>query len=277
MRGERPSAPMPRTLTIAGSDSGGGAGIQADIKTFTAFGTFAMTAVTAVTAQNTLGVVRARALPSTMVSAQIAAVRDDLGVDATKIGMLATPAIVRAVTRAVRAGGLGPVVLDPVLASTSGQALLDPTGVAALGDLLPLVDVCTPNVPEAAVLLGCAEGELAAPEARRQACAALRRLGPAHVVLKGGHVRQAEEAVDIWYDGDGWRELRAPWVRTRHTHGTGCSFSAAVTAGLALGRALDDALTDAKAFVAWGIAHAPGLGAGAGPIQHIGWPGRSGA
>ncbi len=274
MGGEGPRAAMPRALTIAGSDSGGGAGIQADIKTFTTFGAFAMTAVTAVTAQNTLGVLRARAMPPTMVSAQISAVRDDLGVDATKIGMLATGAIVRVVTRALRAGGLGPVVLDPVLASTSGAALLDPGAIAALRELLTLVDVCTPNVPEAAVLLGCAEAELQEPEARRHACAALRQLGPAHVVLKGGHVRHAQEAVDIWYDGEGWRELRAPWVCTRHTHGTGCSFSAAVAAGLAQGRALGEALADAKAFVAWGIAHAPGLGRGTGPIQHLGYPGR---
>jgi hydroxymethylpyrimidine/phosphomethylpyrimidine kinase len=268
---------MPRTLTIAGSDSGGGAGIQADIKTFTAFGTFGMSAVTAITAQNTLGVVRTRPVAGSLVLAQIAAVRVDIGVDATKIGMLGSGAVVRAVTRAVRTGRLGPVVLDPVLASTTGQVLLDPAGLAALADLLPWVDILTPNLPEAARLLRCAECDLRTLQARRQACVDLRRMGPRHVVLKGGHVEGADAAVDIWYDGESWSEMRAPWVSSSQTHGTGCTFSAAVAAGLAQGRPLGEALLGAKAFVSWAIAHAPGLGHGTGPVQHVGWPGWGGA
>lgn len=265
---------MPRALSIAGSDSSGGAGIQADLKTFTAFGAYGMTVVTAVTAQNTLGVLRAQVLAAGLVSAQIAAVRDDVGVDATKVGMLGTAPVVRAVARALRTGGLGPVVLDPVLASSGGAPLLDAAGVAALRDLLPLVDIVTPNLPEAASLLGCGARDLATPAARRQACQALARLGPRNVVLKGGHAR-AEEALDIWYDGRTWVDLKAPWVHTPHTHGTGCTFSAALAAGLAHGRPLAEALVDAKRFVSWALAHGPGLGRGNGPVQHLGWPGQA--
>ena len=266
----------PRALTVAGSDSGGGAGIQADLKTFTCFGVYGMTAITAVTAQNTLGVVRSVPLDPEMVLAQIEAVRSDIGVDATKIGMLATAAIVRAVAQALRAGGLGPVVVDPVLESTGGQPLLDPEGRALLrAEILPLADVLTPNVPEAATLLGCAVGELDGMAARRDAARALQGLGPRHVVLKGGHARTPHgQAVDTWFDGATWHDLAAPRSSSRHTHGTGCTFSAAIAAGLAAGRDLDTALSAAKAYVSWGIAHAPGLGAGAGPLQHSGWPGR---
>lgn len=259
----------PRALTIAGSDSGGGAGVQADLKTFTAFRVFGMSALTAVTAQNTLGVRSWEAVPATLVRAQIEAVREDLGVDATKVGMLGAADAVRAVADALRGGGLGPVVLDPVMVSKGGDVLLRPDAVRALREeLLPLADVLTPNLSEAAALLGCDARELSDPPARRQAARALAALGPRCVVVKGGHAAGGE-ALDVWWGPEGSGELSGPRYETRHTHGTGCTFSAAVAAGLAHGWPLSRALRVAKAFVAWAIAHAPGLGRGHGPLQHL--------
>jgi hydroxymethylpyrimidine/phosphomethylpyrimidine kinase len=264
-----------RALTIAGSDSGGGAGIQADLKTFAAFGVFGMSAVTAVTAQNTMGVSGVAVLAPDLVAAQIDAVRQDIGVDAVKTGMLANAAIIATVAAAVRRGGLGPLVVDPVMLSKHGEQLLASEASAALRDeLLPLADVLTPNLPEAARLLGCAVSDLRGDSARRQAAESLRAMGPHHVVLKGGHASDADgdvpaESVDLWFDGAVHRELRARRVATVHTHGTGCTFSAAIAAGLARGLAVADALAAAKEFVTWAIAHAPGLGRGRGPLSHF--------
>lgn len=268
-------AGLPRALTIAGSDSGGGAGIQADIKTFSAFGVFAMSAITAVTAQNTLGVSAVTALDPALVRQQIEAVRADIGVDAVKTGMLANAAIVREVAATLRGGGCGPLVVDPVMVSKHGFPLLEADAREALrAELLPLATVVTPNLPEAAVLLGCELDQLRAAAARRQAAVALAALGPRHVVLKGGHSAETgaeadPDAVDLWYDGRGIVELRAARLETRHTHGTGCTFSAAIAAGLARGWAVERALREAKAFVSWAIAHAPELGAGSGPLNHL--------
>ena len=259
-----------RALTVAGSDSGGGAGIQADLKTFVAFGVHGMSAVTAVTAQNTEGVRAVAALAPELVVAQIEAVRDDIGVDAVKTGMLADAGIVRAVAACVRRGRLGPLVLDPVMRSKSGDPLLQPDATAALRqELVPLATVLTPNLPEAAALLGCDVRELAGAKARRQAAAALHRMGPRHVLLKGGHAPEDGAAVDLWYDGRACRELSAPRLRTRHTHGTGCTLSAALCACLARGLPLEDGMAAAKDFVTWAIAHAPGLGRGSGPLDHL--------
>lgn len=276
---------MACALTIAGSDSGGGAGIQADVKTFCAFGVFATTAVTAVTAQNSVGVAAMLALPPDLVRAQIDAVREDLPVAACKTGMLADAAVVRAVAGALRAGGLGPVVVDPVMRSKQGVPLLLPEARDVLrAEVLPLAEVLTPNLPEAAALLGCDARELGPWLARRDAALALLALGPRHVVLKGGHAldlggavddRERDEAVDLWCDGSGVVELRSVRTATRHTHGTGCTFSAAIAAGLALGRPVAVALSEAKAFVSWAIAHAPGLGRGQGPLNHLRTWGRS--
>ncbi len=263
-----------RALTIAGSDSGGGAGIQADLKTFTAYCVYGMSAVTAITAQNTLGVRTVTPVPPDVVAAQIAAVAEDIGVDASKTGMLGSAATVARVAKAVRCGGLGRLVVDPVMMSKDHHHLLDPDAVTALRcDLVPLATVLTPNLPEAATLLGCALEELADAAARRDAAVALHALGPRHVVLKGGHVPEAGgppgECTDIWYDGQRSVELRAPRVDTRHTHGTGCTFSAAITACLARGLDIEAALESAKSFITWAIAHAPGLGAGSGPVNHL--------
>ncbi len=261
-----------RALTIAGSDSGGGAGIAADLKTFAAFGVYGMAAVTAVTAQDTLAVHAVCLVDPDLVARQITAVRDDLGVDACKIGMLGSAPIARAVAEVLRQGRLGPVVLDPVLAGKHGQDLLSADGLDVLRrDLLPLATVLTPNLPEAAALLGCELGPLEGEDARREAAAALRRMGPEHVVLKGGHLPDTGAhagaiVTDLWYDGREYRELSARRCRTRHTHGTGCTFAAALAAGLARGEGVGPSLVEAKRYVSWAIAHAPGFGRGAGPL-----------
>ena len=274
--GERAeSGRVARALTIAGSDSGGGAGAQADLKTFAAFRVYGASALTAVTAQDTLSVRALVALPPDLVAAQIAAVRDDIGVDAAKIGMLGSAGVVRAVAAAVRAGGLGPVVLDPVLRASRGGTLLEPGALAVLrADLLPLVDVVTPNLPETAALLGCDVRALDAPMARRDAARALTALGPRCAVIKGGHLPEVvpgatDAAVDVWWCAGAFGELTGPRIATRHTHGTGCTFSAALAAGLARGWDPAAALAAAKAFVGWALAHAPGLGHGQGPLQHL--------
>jgi hydroxymethylpyrimidine/phosphomethylpyrimidine kinase len=258
----------PVALTIAGSDSGGGAGIQADLKTFEAFRVFGASALTAVTAQDTRGVHAVAVLDPDLVAAQVRAVRDDLGVQATKVGMLGDEPVVRRVASLLAEGRLGPVVLDPVMRSKHGDPLLAPGAEAALREaLLPLVDVLTPNLPEAAALLGCRTEELVPLAARREAARALRHLGPRTVVVKGGHGEE-EEAVDVWSGRDGEGTLRAPRWTTPHTHGTGCTFSAAIAAGLAHGWPLGEALQRAKAYVTWAIRHAPGLGHGHGPLGH---------
>jgi hydroxymethylpyrimidine/phosphomethylpyrimidine kinase len=265
-------AGTPRLLTVAGSDSGGGAGIQADLKTFAAFRTFGMSAVTAVTAQNTRGVLAWQAVPAELVGAQIDAVVGDIGVDATKVGMLGTAAAVHALGVAARRGGLGPLVVDPVMVSKSGHRLLDDEAREALAaELLPLADVLTPNLQEAAELLRCDPRDLRPLPARRDAARALLGLGPRAVVLKGGHAagQDGERVVDVWCAAQGGGELAGPRVATRHTHGTGCTFSAALAAGLAWGWGLAAALHAAKRFVGWAIARAPGLGGGAGPLQHL--------
>lgn len=273
-RAESPARPA-RALTIAGSDSGGGAGIQADLKTFCAFGVYGMSALTAITAQNTLGVAAAAPLSPELVRAQIDAVVTDIGVDACKTGMLANRAIVLEVAAALARGGLGPVVVDPVLVSKHGDPLLETLARDTLrAELLPLAMILTPNLPEAAVLLGCDPRELGSLTARRQAAAALCALGPRHVVLKGGHAAagapgEGDQAVDVWCDGQSTTDLAAPRIQTRHTHGTGCTFSAAITAGLALGRPIAGAIAAAKEFITWAIAHAPGLGGGSGPVNHL--------
>jgi hydroxymethylpyrimidine/phosphomethylpyrimidine kinase len=197
-------------------------------------------------------------------------------VDATKTGMLGTAAVVRAVVGILARGGLGPVVVDPVMLSKHGAPLLEVEARDILRhELLPLATVLTPNLPEAAALLRCDLRDLSDAGARRQAAASLAALGPRHVVLKGGHVGDlgAEdapgEAVDVWYDGLETVELRAMRVQTRHTHGTGCTFSAAITAGLAQGWDVGLAISEAKAFTLWAITHAPGLGHGSGPVNHL--------
>jgi hydroxymethylpyrimidine/phosphomethylpyrimidine kinase len=256
---------MKTALTIAGSDSGGGAGIQADLKTFAAHGVFGTSAITAVTAQNTLGVVCWQALPADLVTAQIEAVIGDIGADAVKIGMLATAAIVEAVAAAIRALDLPQVVVDPVMIAKGGDRLLDPDAVAALAELLPTAHVVTPNVPEAEVLAGISVRSV---EDMRHAGERILRLGPRVVLVKGGHL-EGPDSIDVVCTASGTFEIRRPRILTRHTHGTGCTLSSAIGANLALGLADREAIEAARDYLDGAIRHAPGLGSGHGPLNHF--------
>ena len=269
---------MRTALTIAGSDSSGGAGIQADLKTFAAFGLYGASAITAITVQSTKGVEAVAPLSADLVTAQIEAVAGDLALHATKIGMLATAAIVEAVAAAIEELELPLVVVDPVLVSTSGERLLDADGVQTLClELMPLARAITPNIPEAEALSGRRIGSaLQAREAARR----IHDMGAASVIITGGHASWEDEkdsgqVVDLLFDGEVFHEFRTARIETRHTHGTGCTFAAAVAAGLALGRELPDAVARAQQYVAGAIAHAPGIGHGRGPLDHF-WEHRSG-
>lgn len=253
---------MQTALTIAGSDSGGGAGIQADLRTFQAHGVFGTSAITAITAQNTMGVRAVETLPVAIITAQIDAVADDFAIAAVKIGMLATTDIIRAVAAALTRRGLSPVVLDPVMVAKGGDALLAPEAVAALRDeLLPLATIITPNIPEAEVLTG---RRISTVADMRDATGQLRARGARAVVIKGGHLEGA--AVDVFADEHGVEEFTAARIATPHTHGTGCTFASAVAARLALGDDLRTAVVGAKAYVLRAIERAPGLGHGHGPL-----------
>ncbi len=257
---------MHTALTIAGSDSGGGAGIQADLKTFAAHRVFGTCAITAVTAQNTLGVTMWRAVASDLVTAQIEAVAGDLGVDAVKVGMLANAAIVEAVAAAIAELDLPHVVVDPVMIAKGGDRLLEEEAVAAIrAELLPLAHVVTPNVPEAEVLSG---RTIRSVDDMRAAGERILGLGPRVVLVKGGHL-EGPESIDVVCTAHEVFELRGPRIDTRHTHGTGCTLSSAIAANLALG--LDDrsALSRARDYLDGAIRHAPGLGRGHGPLGHF--------
>ncbi len=263
-------------LSIAGSDSGGGAGLQADLRTLSALGLHAATAVTAVTAQNTTAVAGVVALEPSFVVAQIEAVLEDMTVAAVKTGMLASAATVEAVGRLAAAGRLPRLVVDPVLVSATGHALLDEGGVAAYRrHLLPHALVATPNLKEAAVLTGRPLSALREVDAMAKAAEDLRSLGVTTVVVKGGHL-EGDHSPDVLVGPEGTSVLRAARVATRNDHGTGCSLSAAVAARLALGDDVLDAVAAAKAFVRRGLLGAARwqLGAGRGPIDHLGWEDR---
>ena len=219
-------------LTIAGSDSGGGAGIQADLKTFAALGVYGTSAITAVTAQNTIGVTAAFPLPADLVTAQIEVVASDIAIHATKTGMLATAAIVEAVAAAIEELDLPLVVVDPVMLAKSGDRLLDEDGVMTLcAELLPRATVVTPNIPEAEALTG---RRIRSSDDAREAARRIHGMGPSAVIVKGGHAA-GEEIIDLLFDGERFAEFRAARVHTRSTHGTGCSFASAVAAYLARG------------------------------------------
>ena len=258
---------MQIALTIAGSDSGGGAGIQADLKTFQQFGVFGTSVVVAITAQNTRGVRAVEIVPEPMVAAQLIALAEDLPPAALKTGMLAEASLVRLVSRAIRENGWGPLVVDPVMVSTSGHRLLTTEAEDVIRDsLLPLAALVTPNLDEAAVLTGRVVHDVATME---RAGETLLRFGAAAALVKGGHLTDGDGAVtDVLVTPDGVRRLSHPRLATTSTHGTGCTLSAAVTAGLALGRPLATAVDDALDFVHRAIARAPGLGAGHGPLDH---------
>jgi hydroxymethylpyrimidine/phosphomethylpyrimidine kinase len=255
----------PVALTIAGSDSGGGAGIQADLKTFEAFGVFGTSAVTAVTVQNTVGVFGVHTIPPDVVTAQIQAVVSDLKPVACKSGMLADAPTIRAVAAALSEVRIERYVLDPVMVAASGDPLLDPDAVGSLrSDLLPLASLVTPNLDEAAIL---ADMQVLNESDMRRAAEHLVDSGCRAVLIKGGHL-DGPTVVDILFDGTGWREWRAKKLPVGNAHGTGCTLSAAVAAGLAQGRALEEAVDRALSYTRRAIATAPGLGAGSPPLNH---------
>ena len=256
---------VPKALTVAGSDSGGGAGIQADLKTFSAFQVFGMSVLTAVTAQNSVGVTGVHNLPPEFVVQQLDAVLDDFGADAVKIGMLSTAPIIRAVAGRLAARGPGRIVLDPVMVSKSGAPLLQPDARAALIEaVLPLAEVVTPNLHEAAVLADIPVGTQAEME---EAARRIHRQGPRHVLVKGGHLK--DSATDILYDGRGFTRFEAPRLDSHNTHGTGCTYSAAIAAGLAQGSPLASAIGRAKAYVTAAIRAGFAPGRGVGVLRHF--------
>jgi hydroxymethylpyrimidine/phosphomethylpyrimidine kinase len=260
---------MHTALTIAGSDSGGGAGIQADLKTFAAHGVYGMSAITAVTAQNTLGVVDWVALSADFVTAQIEAVAGDIPVAAVKTGMLANAAIVEAVAAAIKSLDLPQLVVDPVMVAKGGDRLLDVEAVQAIRtELLPLAHVVTPNVPEAEVLAGM---PIKSVEDMREAGKRIVALGPRVVLVKGGHL-SGPESVDVAVTSTRVMEFRGPRFATQHTHGTGCTLASAIAANLASGLGEMEAIAGAREYVEGAIRHAPGLGKGHGPLAHF-WRG----
>ncbi|KPK48291.1 MAG: phosphomethylpyrimidine kinase [Dehalococcoidia bacterium SM23_28_2] len=258
---------MKRTvLTIAGSDSSGGAGIQADLKTFAALGVYGTCAITAVTAQDSRGVQAIHELPPELVAAQIDAVVGDMGVDAVKTGMLANAGIVRVVAERMRRHDLPNLVIDPVLVAKSGDRLLREEAVDVLrGELLPLCTVVTPNIPEAEALVG---RRLETDADLQRAAQEIAALGARSVVITGGHA-SGPDAVDLLYDGKSIRRFSAPRLATRHGRGTGCTFASAITAWLAQGAAIDEAVARAKEYVTAALEHALALGKGPGPVHHF--------
>ena len=256
----------PVALTIAGSDSGGGAGVQADLKTFTAFGVYGASVLTALTAQNTVGVQAVHAVPLDFIARQIDSVCSDFPVAATKVGMLATAAVIETVAEKSTEHKLPHIVLDPVMVAKSGDRLLAPDARDALvKHLFPLSEIITPNVEEARELLG---GEkILNVEAMREATLKLHGLGARCVLLKGGHV--TEGAVDVLFDGKEITLFKGHRVDTPHTHGTGCTLSSAIASGLALGRSLKEAVAEAKKYIQGAIDNSLPLGKGRGPLNHM--------
>jgi len=256
---------IPRALTVAGSDSGGGAGIQADLKTFSAYRVFGMSVLTAITAQNSVGVQGVVTLPPAFVAVQLESVLSDFGADAAKCGMLATAGIVRAVAAKLKEHRVEKLVVDPLMIATSGDPLLQPDAREVLiGELLPLALVVTPNLHEAGAL---AEMAVSTREDMEEAARRIAKLGPRHVLVKGGHL--TGEAVDLLFNGREFTAFSAPRIDSANTHGTGCTFSAAIAAGLARGRPLPEAVRDAKAYVTRAIREGFAPGKGAGVLRHF--------
>jgi hydroxymethylpyrimidine/phosphomethylpyrimidine kinase len=265
------TAPRCRALTIAGSDPSGGAGIQADLKTFAALGVYGTSAVTALTVQNTLGVISIEPLVADLITAQIEAVAGDIDLQAAKTGMLATAAIVEAVAAAIDELELPNVIVDPVLVSTSGEPLLDEDGIEVMRtELFSRALAITPNLPEAELLSGY---KIASPADAQEAARRLHDLGPTAVIITGGHT-EGETVVDLLYDGDRFVELRTERVPNRDVHGTGCTFAAAVASFVALGSPLEQAAQQAQRYVAGAIRQAFTVGQGQQILNHF-WNART--
>jgi hydroxymethylpyrimidine/phosphomethylpyrimidine kinase len=256
---------IPKALTIAGSDSGGGAGIQADLKTFSAFRVFGMSVITAVTAQNSLGVQAVENLPPAFVAQQLRSVLEDFGADAAKCGMLSTAPIIEAVAAELERRRVEKLVVDPVMVAKSGDRLLQPDASVALADrILPLALVVTPNLPEAEALAGM---RVVDPEDMEEAARRIHGMGPRYVLVKGGHLKG--DATDLLWNGREFTRFTAPRIDSANTHGTGCTFSAAIAAGLARGQALGDAIRSAKAYVTRAIREGFAAGRGVGQLRHF--------
>lgn len=260
-----PAPVPPKVMTIAGSDSGGGAGIQADLKTFAALGVYGTSVITAITAQNTVAVTAVQAITTDVISAQIDAVMQDIGADAVKTGMLSSPEIVRAVSEGIKRNSIRNVVVDPVMIAKSGDRLLHEDAVAAVREyLLPLARIVTPNIPEAEVLAGMKiESEADMIEAAR----IIHNAGPEIVIVKGGHL--AESPIDIAWDGNAAAHFETERVNTTATHGTGCTFSAAIAAHLAQGYEVYDAIERSKQYLFGALMKAYRVGAGHSPVHHF--------
>lgn len=256
---------IPKALTIAGSDSGGGAGIQADLKTFSAFRVFGMSVITAVTAQNSLGVQGVENLPPAFVAQQLRSVVSDFGVDAAKCGMLSTAPIIEAIADTLVEHPIDKLVVDPVMVAKSGDALLRPDARQALIDrILPLSLVVTPNLPEAESLAGM---PVSSREDMEEAARRIHAMGARYVLVKGGHLKG--DALDLLWNGKAFTTFSAPRIDSGNTHGTGCTFSAAIAAGLARGQAIGDAIRDAKAYVTRAIREGFAAGRGVGQLRHF--------
>ena len=256
---------IPKALTVAGSDSGGGAGIQADLRTFAALGVYGMSAVTALTAQNTVAVRGIFEIPPEFVAAQIRAVMEDIGADAVKTGMLVGAPVISRVAREFHELGIEKLVVDPVMIAKSGDALLRREAVETLvRDLFPLATVVTPNLHEASALIG---REVEDVEGMREAARIIHGFGPRYVVVKGGHL--AGTPLDLLFDGERFIELADERYDTPHTHGTGCTFASAITAGLACGRTVTDAVRTAKQYISAAIREGLPIGHGHGPVHHM--------
>ena len=254
---------MKRVLTIAGSDSGGGAGIQADLKTITLLGGYGMTVITALTAQNTVGVQGIHEIPARFVEKQIDSVLSDIGADAIKTGMLVNREIIEAVSKKVKQYKVKKVVVDPVMVSKSGSSLLRKDAQDALvRKLIPLAWVITPNLAEASALAGFKVNSF---EGMKEAARLVHKLGAKHVVVKGGHLKGMP--VDLLYDGRNFTEVKGPRIESKNTHGTGCTFASAVATLLARGDTLEEAVRKAKAFIAMAIQSGLSLGKGTGPVN----------
>ncbi len=258
---------IPVALTIAGSDSGGGAGIQADIKAMQANGVYATSVLTAITAQNTVAVTDAMNLPVSIIESQIDAVLSDIRIDAAKTGMLSSSDIIRAVAAKIQEHEIRPLVVDPVMISKSGYSLLEDDAVQALIDeMLPLATVCTPNAHEAARLVGY---EILSESAARAAAKDIFEMGPAAVLVKGGHLDEEEDAVDVLYDGTQFHIFRSERIDTPHTHGTGCTYAATIAANMAKGQDVQKAVENAKSYVTEAIRAGLPIGRGHGPTDHF--------
>lgn len=260
---------MKRVLTIAGSDSGGGAGIQADLKTITVLGAYGMSVVTALTAQNTQRVEGVYEVPADFVGAQLDAVIRDIGVDTAKTGMLSSSGIIEIVSKKVKEHGVEKLVVDPVMVAKSGDPLLRDDAREAMKSLmLPLAYLVTPNVPEAEVLSGI---RIKNVEDAKKAALSIHELGAEAVLVKGGHLEEAEDAVDILFDGNDYHFFSAKRIKTENTHGTGCTYSAAIATFLAMGKDLPEAVAEAKRFITSAIRHALDIGQGHGPTNPYSW------